>query len=72
MELQTLGRVEQELILIKLKVVVVEYEFRFSFKVTNNQTEYKTLLAGLKLAQELGMKKLRVFTDSARSWLSYR
>lgn len=44
--------------------IVIEYTLHFLFKVTNNQYEYKTLLAGLKIAEELGVKCLKVFIDS--------
>lgn len=42
----------------------MEYALRFLFKATNNQAEYEALLAGMKLARKLGVKRLRAFTDS--------
>lgn len=36
----------------------------FGFKATNNETEYKALLSRLRLALELQVKKIEVFTDS--------
>lgn len=36
---------------MNLEGVVIKYTFRFSFKATNNQAEYKALLARLKLAK---------------------
>lgn len=36
----------------------VEYALRFQFKTTNNEAEYEALLAGLRLAQDLGAKKI--------------
>lgn len=42
--------------------VVVEYVLRFLFRATNNQAKYETLLVGLKIAKELGVKGMRVFT----------
>ncbi|XP_071688336.1 uncharacterized protein [Rutidosis leptorrhynchoides] len=40
------------------------YALRFSFKVTNNEAEYEALLAGMRIAQELGIKKLQAYVDS--------
>jgi len=42
----------------------IPYALRFSFKTTNNEAEYETLLAGLRLAKELKAKRLAVFSDS--------
>ena len=42
----------------------VEYALRFIFLASNNEAEYEALLTGLKLAEELGVSKLRVFSDS--------
>lgn len=37
---------------------------RFNFKASNNVTEYKTLLAGLRLAKEMQIRRLLVNSDS--------
>ncbi|MGJ8488650.1 ribonuclease HI family protein, partial [Glaesserella parasuis] len=37
---------------------------RCGFKATNNEAEYEALIAGLKLALELGVKTLEVKSDS--------
>ncbi|RDY09020.1 Retrovirus-related Pol polyprotein, partial [Mucuna pruriens] len=42
----------------------IEQSLHFEFKASNNQAEYEALLAGMKLAQELGVKKLTVKSDS--------
>lgn len=52
------------LILTNFEGVVIEYALHFSFRVTNNQAEYEALMARLKIAKELGVKSLKVFTDS--------
>ncbi|RDX99673.1 Tf2-6, partial [Mucuna pruriens] len=44
--------------------VLIEQSLHFEFKASNNQAEYEALLAGMKLAQELGMRKLTVKSDS--------
>ena len=52
------------LILINFKRVVTEYVLRFNFKVSNNQAKYGALLASLKIAKELEIDSLKIFTDS--------
>ncbi|XP_038973024.1 uncharacterized protein Mb2253c-like [Phoenix dactylifera] len=37
---------------------------RFEFPASNNAAEYEALIAGLKLAKELGVRNLRAFSDS--------
>ncbi|KAL2319478.1 hypothetical protein Fmac_028447 [Flemingia macrophylla] len=42
----------------------IEQSLRFSFKASNNQAEYEALLAGLRLAQDLGANRLVCKADS--------
>ncbi|GFZ19883.1 hypothetical protein Acr_28g0005880 [Actinidia rufa] len=42
----------------------IEYAIRMGFQATNNEAEYETLLAGLRIATELGAQSLEVFSDS--------
>nr|KYP55515.1 Uncharacterized protein Mb2253c family [Cajanus cajan] len=44
--------------------VTLEQSFKFSFKVTNNQAEYEALLARLRLAHDLGARKVSCNSDS--------
>ena len=37
---------------------------RFNFKATNNESEYKALIAGLSLAHQLGAENIKVYCDS--------
>ena len=53
-----------DLILTNFEGVVIEYVLRFNFKASNNQTKYEALLTGLKIAKELEIDSLKVFTDS--------
>jgi len=46
------------------KGTVVEISLGLSFPVTNNTTEYEAFLAGLRTAQDLGDKKVKIFSDS--------
>jgi ribonuclease HI/dsDNA-binding SOS-regulon protein len=40
------------------------YALQFGFKTTNNEAEYEALIAGLRLARELGVRVLEAFSDS--------
>lgn len=42
----------------------VEYVVWFKFPVTNNETKYEVLIAGLKIAKEVGVLHLTTFSDS--------
>ncbi|RDX93642.1 Protein NYNRIN, partial [Mucuna pruriens] len=44
--------------------VLIEQSLHFEFKATNNQAEYETLLAGMRLAKELEAKTLTTKSDS--------
>ncbi|XP_016652663.1 PREDICTED: uncharacterized protein LOC107880143 [Prunus mume] len=41
-----------------------QYALLFGFKASNNEAEYEALLTGLRLASELGVQQLRIFSDS--------
>ncbi|KAK8916007.1 hypothetical protein KSP39_PZI022731 [Platanthera zijinensis] len=42
----------------------IEQALRVHFTLTNNQAEYEAIIAGLRLARELGIQDIKVFTDS--------
>nr|KYP55427.1 Uncharacterized protein Mb2253c family [Cajanus cajan] len=44
--------------------ITIEQSLRFGFRASNNQAEYEALLAGMRLATEMGVKKVRCWTDS--------
>jgi len=44
--------------------VTLEHALKFDFKASNNETKYKALIAGLKLANEVRARKLRCYKDS--------
>jgi len=46
------------------KGIIVEISLRLSFPVTNNTGEYEVFLVGLRIAQDLGAQKVKIFTDS--------
>ncbi|GJU40282.1 reverse transcriptase domain-containing protein, partial [Tanacetum coccineum] len=40
------------------------YALRFRFDATNNKAEYEALIAGLKIAEQMGVKILQANVDS--------
>lgn len=42
----------------------ISYALRLAFKVTNNEAEYKAMIIGLKLAWEIGINDICVYSDS--------
>jgi len=44
--------------------VLIEQSLRFAFKASNNQVEYKALIAGMLLATEMEAIRLLVKSDS--------
>src|SRR5262249_35442102 len=44
--------------------VTIESAFGFEFPTTNNEVEYEALILGLQLANNIGIRSLRVTNDS--------
>ena len=44
--------------------ITMEQAFKLNFRASNNQAKYEALIVGLKLAREVGAKRLRCYTDS--------
>ena len=44
--------------------VKILYALKFGFKASNNEGEYEALIAGIRLAKDIGAEKLEVFSDS--------
>nr|KYP75646.1 Retrovirus-related Pol polyprotein from transposon 17.6 [Cajanus cajan] len=44
--------------------ITIEQSLRFGFRASNNQAEYEALIAGLRLATEMNVKKVICWTDS--------
>ena len=42
----------------------MEHSLCFDFQMTNNQAKYETLIVGLKLVKDLGVKSLIAKSDS--------
>jgi len=41
-----------------------EYALRFTFRTSNNEAEYEALIAGLRVAERVGVTNLLIFSDS--------
>nr|GEW84264.1 reverse transcriptase domain-containing protein [Tanacetum cinerariifolium] len=52
------------LILTNPKGEEFTYALRFRFEATNNEAEYEALIAGLRIAKEMGVKNLQANVDS--------
>ncbi|GJZ44061.1 reverse transcriptase domain-containing protein [Tanacetum coccineum] len=52
------------LILTNLEGMEFTYALRFRFDVTNNEAEYEALIAGLRIAKQMGVKNLQANVDS--------
>ncbi|GKC58065.1 reverse transcriptase domain-containing protein [Tanacetum coccineum] len=55
---------EAGLILTNSEGVEFTYVMRFRFEATNNEDEYKALIAGLRIAKQMGVKNLQANVDS--------
>nr|GEX24790.1 reverse transcriptase domain-containing protein [Tanacetum cinerariifolium] len=51
-------------ILTNLEGMEFIYALRFRFDATNNEAEYETLIAGLRMAERMGVKNLQANVDS--------
>ena len=54
------------IILIYPEGIRVEKSFRLGFLVSNNEAEYETLLARLRMSRQVGVDKVKLYCDS---WL---
>ncbi|GJX45851.1 reverse transcriptase domain-containing protein [Tanacetum coccineum] len=52
------------LILKNPKGMEFTYSLRFRFDATNNEVEYEALIAGLMIAEQMGIKNLQAYVDS--------
>ncbi|GKA97139.1 reverse transcriptase domain-containing protein [Tanacetum coccineum] len=52
------------LILTNLEGAEFTYALRFRFEATNKEAEYEALIAGLRIAEEMGVKNLQANVDS--------
>ena len=57
-------RAEDGIVIITQEGIKVEHSFRLGFKVSNNETEYKARLGGLRAALNLNAREVKVYSDS--------
>ncbi|KAK2416131.1 maturase K [Trifolium repens] len=46
------------------KGIIIEVSLTLSFPTSNNQAEYEAFLAGLRLAEDIGARNIKICTDS--------
>ena len=42
----------------------ISYALRLEFPASNNEANYEAMIAGLRLAREMGIEKIKVYSDS--------
>ena len=52
------------LVLVSPEKITIEKFLRLSFSATNNEAEYEALLMGMMMVQKMGVKAVKVFSDS--------
>lgn len=52
------------IVIITLKGIKLEHSFRLDFKASNNEAEYESLLAELRIILDLGARYVEVYSDS--------
>ena len=58
------SRARAKIVVITPEGIKLERSFRLGFKASNNEAEYKALLAGLRVVSDLGAKEVEVYSDS--------
>ena len=52
------------IVVITPEGIKLEHSFRLGFKASNNEAEYKALLARLRVVSDLGAKKVEVYSNA--------
>ena len=53
-----------EIVIINPEGIRLEHSFRLGFRASNNETEYETLLAGLRTVLGMGAWDVKIYSDS--------
>ncbi|XP_030924958.1 uncharacterized protein LOC115951992 [Quercus lobata] len=53
-----------EVVIITLEGILLEHSFRLGFNASNNEAEYETLLAGLRMVSRLEAQDVEIYSDS--------
>lgn len=59
-----IGRVGVGVILLSTEKDVLRYGVKLEFPATNNEAEYEAILNGLRVAKALGMRNLKLNSNS--------
>jgi len=51
-------------VLVSLERIKLEKSLQLGFRASNIEEEYEALIAGLKVARNLGAKEVEIFSDS--------
>ena len=52
------------IVIITPEGIKPEHSFRLGFRASNNEAKYEALLAGLRVALDLGAREVEVYSDS--------
>ena len=52
------------IVIITPKGIKLEHSFRLGFRASNNEANYEALLAGLKVASDLGAREVEIYSNS--------
>ena len=55
---------EAGIVVIITEGIKLEHSFKLGFKASNNEAEYKALLAGLRVVSTLGAKEVEAHSNS--------
>ena len=55
---------EAGIVVIITEGIKLEHSFKLGFKASNNEAEYKVLLAGLRVVSNLSAKEVEVYSNS--------
>ena len=52
------------IVIVTPEGIQLEHSFRLGFRVSNNETKYKALLAGLRIVLGIGARDVEIYSDS--------
>ena len=52
------------LVLVSPEQITIEKSLKLGFSATNNEAEYETLLKWISMVQRMGVKAVKMFSDS--------
>lgn len=52
------------IVIVSLDGIITEHALCLKFPATNNEGKYEAMITGLRIAKELGIQELKVYSDS--------